>query len=605
MARQCDNNYLNKSAHYSAQAVEIWHNFANVKLGIEKMSLQIGIDLGTTNSLIAQFIDGETRLIPNQFGHTLTPSVVSVTEDGAILVGLPARERLATAPKLTASAFKRFMGTDKVFKLGKQFFRAEELSALVLKSLKEDAERFLGETVEEVVITVPAYFNAIQRQATKNAAEMAGLKVSRLLNEPTAAGLAYNLQDKPDDTNFLIFDLGGGTFDVSILDYFDGVVQVSASAGDNKLGGEDFVLALQQCFLQKCETLSETQKRYIVESSESWQVFENAKRQLSQEKSVTITLTLQETSHTATISEEDFRQAAQNLIARLRQPIERALRDAKLNPSKIDGIILVGGSTRMPIIRKAIARWFQRLPLSAINPDEAIARGAAVQAALIARNTHLEEVVLTDVMPFSLGTTVGIDLANGTRIEDRFSPVIERNMPVPISRAEYFSTAHDNQTAIRFEIRQGESAISSENILLGEMEINIPPRPKGEVSINVRFSYDINGLLEVDLSNEDLNIQLNQVFQQNSQNLSEEEIQASREKLAKLKIHPREQQENIYLIEKAKRLYENYLGEDRSIISEYMTFFEAELNSQDEARIHKARKRFSEFLSRYDGGWLL
>ena len=207
------------------------------------MSVQIGIDLGTTNSLIAQFIDGETRLIPNKLGHELTPSVVSVTEDGSILVGLAARERLATAPQMTASAFKRFMGSDKIFRLGKQQFRAEELSALVLKSLKEDAEHFLGEPVEEVVITVPAYFNAIQRQATKNAAEMAGLKVSRLLNEPTAAGLAYNLQDKPDDTNFLIFDLGGGTFDISILDYFDGVVQVSASAGDNQLGGEDFVQA--------------------------------------------------------------------------------------------------------------------------------------------------------------------------------------------------------------------------------------------------------------------------------------------------------------------------------------------------------------------------
>lgn len=569
------------------------------------MSLQIGIDLGTTNSLIAQFIDGETRLIPNKLGHGLTPSVVSVSEDGSILVGLAARERLATAPHMTASAFKRFMGSDKIFKLGKQQFRAEELSALVLKSLKEDAEHFLGESIEEVVITVPAYFNAIQRQATKNAAEMAGLKVSRLLNEPTAAGLAYNLQDKPDDTNFLIFDLGGGTFDVSILDYFDGVVQVSASAGDNKLGGEDFVQVLQHYFLTQCSTLSNAQKQRIQTSSEYWQVFEHAKRQLSKEKSVKITLTLDEQIHETIISEEDFRQAAQPLIARLRQPIERALRDAKLNPASIDGIILVGGSTRMPIIRKAIAQWFQRLPLSVINPDEAIARGAAVQAALIARNQNLEEVVLTDVMPFSLGTTVGVDMPNGQRVNDRFSPIIERNMPVPISREEHYVTSQDNQTKLHFDIRQGESAISSENILLGEMCVTVPPRPKGEVGITVRFSYDINGLLEVDLTNDELDIQVNQVFQHNSHNLSEAEVQASREKLAKLKIHPRDQQENRYLLEKAKRLYENYLGEDRATISEFLAYFETELESQDEGRIHRARKKMQECLARYDTGWLL
>ena len=569
------------------------------------MSLQIGIDLGTTNSLIAQFIDGETRLIPNKLGHGLTPSVVSVSEDGSILVGLAARERLATAPHMTASAFKRFMGSDKIFKLGKQQFRAEELSALVLKSLKEDAEHFLGEPIEEVVITVPAYFNAIQRQATKNAAEMAGLKVSRLLNEPTAAGLAYNLQDKPDDTNFLIFDLGGGTFDVSILDYFDGVVQVSASAGDNKLGGEDFVQVLQHYFLTQCSTLSNAQKQRIQTSSECWQVFEHAKRQLSKEKSVKIALTLDEQVHEAIISEEDFRQAAQPLIARLRQPIERALRDAKLNPASIDGIILVGGSTRMPIIRKAIAQWFQRLPLSVINPDEAIARGAAVQAALIARNQNLEEVVLTDVMPFSLGTTVGVDMPNGQRVNDRFSPIIERNMPVPISREEHYVTSQDNQTKLHFDIRQGESAISSENILLGEMFVTVPPRPKGEVGITVRFSYDINGLLEVDLTNDELDIQVNQVFQHNSHNLSEAEVQASREKLAKLKIHPRDQQENRYLLEKAKRLYENYLGEDRATISEFLAYFETELESQNEGRIHRARKKMQECLARYDTGWLL
>lgn len=569
------------------------------------MALQIGIDLGTTNSLVAQFIDGETRLIPNRFGHFLTPSVVSLSDDGSVLVGLPARERLATAPTHTVSAFKRFMGTDKCFKLGKQQFRAEELSALLLKQLKEDAETFLGEPVFDVVITVPAYFNAIQRQATKNAAEMAGLNVLRLLNEPTAAGLAYNLQDKPDNTQFLVFDLGGGTFDVSILEYFDGVVQVSASAGDNQLGGEDFVEAVQQAFLQRCSSLTEAERQQLKINHSHWQLFETAKRELSKEKSTEIQVRLDEKVHQATVSEEDFRQAAQPLVSRLRQPLERALRDAKLSPSTIDGIILVGGATRMPIIRKAIVQWFQRIPLSAINPDEAIARGAAIQAALIARNQSVDEVVLTDVMPFSLGIDTSMKLQNGHRVYDRFVPIIERNMPVPISRVERFWTVYDNQEALRFIILQGESAIASENLLLGEMLVKIPSRPAGEVSMDVRFTYDVNGLLEVDLNNAEFSITQNKVFQQNSQNLTEAEIQQALARLAALKIHPREQQENIYLIEKGKRLYEQNLGGDRQIISEYLAYFEQSLESQDENVIRKARKQFSEFLERYDSGWLL
>lgn len=569
------------------------------------MALQIGIDLGTTNSLVAQFINGETRIIPNRFGHFLTPSVVSLNDDGTVLVGLPARERLATSPMNTVSSFKRFMGTDKRFKLGKQFFRAEELSALLLKNLKEDAEAFLGEAICDVVITVPAYFNAIQRQATKNAAEMAGLNVIRLLNEPTAAGLAYNLQEKPDNTQFLVFDLGGGTFDVSVLDYFDGVVQVSASAGDNHLGGEDFVNAVRQAFLQKCLSLSEAEQQRIKMDSSYWQIFENAKRALTQDKSVEINLNLSGKSYQAKISEEDFRQASHSLISRLRQPLERALRDAKLSPSNIDGIILVGGSTRMPIIRKAIAQWFQRLPMSAINPDEAIARGAAVQAALIARNHYVDEVVLTDVMPFSLGTQTSLQLPNGQRVNNRFAPIIERNMPVPISRVEKFVTVEDNQGKLLFTILQGESAIASENLLLGQMEIDVPKRPAGEVVIDVRFTYDINGLLEVDVTNTEHGITCNRVFQQNSQNLSEEDIKQSLARLASLKIHPREQQENIYLLEKGKRLYETYLGEERQMISEYLAYFEQALESQDESVIRKARKQFGEFLMRYDGGWLL
>ena len=516
------------------------------------MTAQIGIDLGTTNSLIAQFINGETRLIPNRLGHFLTPSVVSIGDDGKILIGLAARERLRTAPQSTASAFKRFMGTDKTFKLGNKTFRAEELSALLLRSLKEDAEAFLGEAVDEAVITVPAYFNAIQRQATRNAAQMAGLNVLRLLNEPTAAGLAYGLQEKPDDTRFLIYDLGGGTFDVSVLDYFDGVVQVSASAGDNHLGGEDFVQILRQCFLRQCKELSDAERAKLSDSSELWQALETAKRKLGEEMQAEIAVNVGGRIVSAVIARNEFYEAAKPLLTRLRQPLERALRDARLHPDQIDSIILVGGATRMPLIRQTIAQLFRRIANVSVNPDEAIARGAAVQAALIARDESVDEVVLTDVMPFSLGIETSTDLGNGERAYGIFSP-----------------------------------------------------RPEGEVYIDVRFSYDINGLLDVDVRNSEFDISANQTFRHNSVNLSEEEIQASLKKLAALKIHPRDQHENIYLLEKGKRLYEEHLGDQRQIIGHRIMIFERILESQDHAQIRRAQSEFAEFLSHYDGGWLL
>ena len=563
------------------------------------MTAQIGIDLGTTNSLVAQFINGETRLIPNRLGHTLTPSVVSVADDGTILVGLAARERLRTAPQATASAFKRFMGTDKIFRLNGKKFRAEELSALVLRQLKEDAEADLGEAVRDVVITVPAYFNAIQRQATRNAAQMAGLNALRLLNEPTAAGLAYGLQEKPDDTRFLIYDLGGGTFDVSVLDYFDGVVQVSASAGDNHLGGEDFVQVLRQLFLAKCKELSDEERARLADSSELWQALETAKRRLGEEMQAEVQVNVGNRMASTAITRQEFQEAAKPLMARLRQPLERALRDAKLHPSQIDSIILVGGATRMPVIRNTIAQLFGRIPKASVNPDEAIARGAAVQAALLARDSNVEEVVLTDVMPFSLGVEVSEQLPDGSVTHGIFSPIIERNMPVPVSRVSGYSTMNDRQTAITLRVLQGESVLASENLELGQLEVRVPPRRAGEVNIDVRFSYDANGLLDVDVSNEDLNIKVNQTFRHNSINLSEEEVQAA------LKVHPREQQENIYLLEKGKRLYEEYLGEQRQAIGRAVMQFERTLESQDANAIRHAQKEFGEFLRHFDGGWLL
>ena len=459
--------------------------------------------------------------------------------------------------------------------------------------------------MRDVVITVPAYFNAIQRQATRNAAQMAGLNALRLLNEPTAAGLAYGLQEKPDDTRFLIYDLGGGTFDVSVLDYFDGVVQVSASAGDNHLGGEDFVQVLRQLFLAKCKELSDEERARLADSSELWQALETAKRRLGEEMQAEVQVNIGNRMAAATVTRQEFQEAAKPLMARLRHPLERALRDAKLHPSQIDSIILVGGATRMPVIRNTIAQLFGRIPKASVNPDEAIARGAAVQAALLARDSNVEEVVLTDVMPFSLGVEVSEQLPDGSVTHGIFSPIIERNMPVPVSRVAGYSTMNDQQTAITLRVLQGESVLANENLELGQLEVRVPPRRAGEVNIDVRFSYDANGLLDVDVSNEDLNIKVNQTFRHNSINLSEKEVQAALERLAALKVHPREQQENIYLLEKGKRLYEEYLGEQRQAIGRAVMQFERTLESQDANAIRHAQKEFGEFLRHFDGGWLL
>jgi molecular chaperone HscC len=564
----------------------------------------VGIDLGTTNSLLGVFRDGQPLLVANALGHVLTPSAVSLDDDGMLLVGLPARERLSTRPQQTAVAFKRWMGTDKKLRLGTREFRAEELSALVLKSLKADAEVFLGAPVTEAVITVPAYFNDAQRRATKAAGELAGLRVERLLNEPTAAGLAYGLQERSDHTTFLVVDLGGGTFDVSVLEYFDGVIEVRASAGDTQLGGEDFVEALASVFVQRCPQLSAQEREAVMTRRALWRAAEQAKRELSDAESATLRLVQGQRVHECTITRDDFETASAELLARLRRPIERALMDARLSPGELAEVVLVGGATRMPMVRQAVTRLFQRLPLRTINPDETIARGAAIQAALKARDAALDEVVLTDVMPYSLGVISSTMLGN-TRVVDRFSPIIERNTPVPVSRMQYYSTVDDGQELIRFDIRQGESPLGSENLKLGELEIAVPARPAGQASVQVRFSYDINGLLAVDATEADSGATVSAVIQQLGKQMTPEQVEQALRQLERLKVHPRDQQENAYLIARANRLYEDRLGEERQWVAQALAQFEVALGKQDERTIRQARDEIRRLLDQLDRTFVL
>ncbi len=559
----------------------------------------IGIDLGTTNSLAAVFRDGAPQLVPNALGHVLTPSAISAGDGDAMIVGLAARERLSTHPLRTATAFKRWMGTDHLVQLGDRSFRPEELSALVLRSLKADAETFLGEPVHEAVITVPAYFNQAQRQATKTAGELAGLRVERLLNEPTAAGLAYGLQERSDHSTFLVVDLGGGTFDVSVLEYFDGVVQVRASAGDTRLGGEDFASVLERLFVQRSEL---PPSEAIRRSGALWRVAEQAKRELSDRQEALMRLVHEERVYEATVTRADFEQAAGELVQRLRRPIERALMDARLQAGELGEVVLVGGATRMPIVRQTIARLFQRLPLRTINPDETIARGAAIQAALKSRDAAVDEIVLTDVMPYSLGVIVS-ERINGRQVSDRFSPIIERNNPVPISRVGNYCSVADNQRVLKLDIRQGESPIGSENLHLGLLEIELTPKPAGEADVDVRFTYDANGLLVVDVRETSTGRTVNTVIRQNDA-LDEAQVRDALARLEALKVHPRDEQRNRYLLERAKRLYEERLGDERAAIQHWIGQFELALDTQDRRVVDEAAEQFEKALASLDHGFV-
>jgi len=570
----------------------------------------VGIDLGTTHSLVGVFRNGAPTLIPNALGDLLTPSAVSLDEQGRTLVGLAARERATSHPQFSALAFKRWMGTDKRLTLGDRHFRAEELSALVLKSLKADAEAFLGEPVTEAVITVPAYFNDAQRRATRSAGQLAGLKVERLLNEPTAAGLAYGLQERPEHSSFLVFDLGGGTFDVSVLECFEGVFEVRASAGDTRLGGEDFTLIVAELFAKACPELAGATHSAELEawwSSRSWwRMAETGKRSLGEQDPASLSMIWRGRNLQAEIPRADYDAACTGLLQRLRRPIERALADAQIDPSGLSEVVLVGGATRMPAVRQLAARLFQRLPLRTIDPDLAIAQGAAVQAGLKARDAALDEVVMTDVMPYSLGIAAVNDIA-GRTVNDHFSPIIERNTPVPVSRVEHYRTVSHNQRQMRIDVRQGESPIASENLHLGALEIEVPPAPAGQVRVAVRFSYDANGLLEVDAQADNAQGLVGtprklELSMQGTQ-LSDAELTAARERLASLKHHPRDEQENRWLIERAKRLYEERLGDERRAIQAWLASFELVLDGQDAREIRRARVALREQLESVDHGF--
>jgi molecular chaperone HscC len=558
----------------------------------------VGIDLGTTHSLIAAWRDGAAQLAPNALGEWLTPSVVGLDDEGRVMVGRAARERLQTHPQLTASLFKRYMGSARLTTLGGRQFRPEELSAMVLRSLREDAERHFGEPVEEAVISVPAYFNDAQRKATRIAGELAGLKVERLINEPTAAALAYGLHQRDAASTFLVFDLGGGTFDVSILELFDGVMEVRASAGDNFLGGEDFDTALLQAFVA-AQAGTEAGPIPLGDAQLSGRLRREAERvrkALGQESSVTFSVRQGDIEWRREYRQAELADLYGPLFARLRAPIETALRDARIRASELDEVLLVGGTTRMPMVRKLAAALFGRFPSVQLNPDEAVALGAAVQAGLKSRDAALEEVVLTDVCPYSLGIETAVEY--GGRLESgHYLPIIERNCVVPVSKVKRVVTLHDRQKVVLLKVYQGESRQINENILLGELEIPVPPMPAGEVGIDVRFTYDNNGILEADAQIVQTGERRKLVIANNAGVLDPAEIARRLEALESLKIHPRDEQPNTLLIARLERLYQESRGDLRQHLDAMATHFSRVLETQE---LHEIRTLRTQLCAQLD-----
>jgi molecular chaperone DnaK len=505
----------------------------------------IGIDLGTTNSVVAVMEGKEPKVIANKEGNRLTPSVVAFNDKGETLVGDIARRQAVTNPKRTIYSIKRFMGRrhnevageEKMVpyevvggpedyvkvKAGDQTFTPPEVSAKVLRSLKESAEAYLGHKVNKAVITVPAYFNDAQRQATKDAGQIAGLEVMRIINEPTAAALAYGLEKKAQE-KIVVFDLGGGTFDVSVLEVADGVFRVISTNGDTHLGGDDFDQTLINHVADQFKKEQGIDLRKDTMALQRLQeACEKAKKELSSAQSTDINLPFITADASGpkhlqvTITRAQFEQMCDSLVERCRGPVVQALKDAKLDPKDIDEVVLVGGSTRIPKVQELVKKLFSKEPHKGVNPDEVVALGAAIQGGVLGGD--VQDVLLLDVTPLSLG----IETEGGL-----FTKLVERNTTVPTERKQVFSTAADNQTAVTVSVYQGERPMAKDNRLLGQFNLEgIPPAPRGTPQIEVKFDIDANGILSVsakDLgSNKEQTVKIEQ-----SSGLNEAEIERMR-----------------------------------------------------------------------------
>ena len=548
----------------------------------------IGIDLGTTNSAVAVMEGGQATIIPNAEGNRTTPSVVAFTKDGERLVGETAKRQAIMNPDRTIESIKREMGTDYKVKIDDKVYSPEEISAMILQKLKADAEAYLGEKITEAVITVPAYFTNEQRQATKDAGRIAGLDVKRIVNEPTAAALSYGLEKEADDKKIMVFDLGGGTFDVSILEVADGVIDVLATRGNNRLGGDDFDERLMKYINEEFKKENGVD---LLQDATSAQRLKDAAEKAKKELSTTMTAQINLPFITAVngqpahlnmdISRTKFESLIADLVEQTLVPVREAIKDSGLQTSEIDMVLLVGGSTRVPAVVEAVKKLVGKDPQKDINPDESVALGAAVQGAILAGDVN--DLLLLDVTPLSLGIET---MGNITTV------LIERNTTIPTKKSQIFTTAADNQTAVDIKVLQGERQMSADNTTIGNFQLtDIPAAPRGVPQIEVTFDIDANGIVNV--SAKDLGTGKEQkITITATANLTEDEINqrvkdaeahAEEDKKKKELIEAKNQGESmVYQIEKTLKDLEGKISDDeKSAIESKKEDLKNSLNSDD------------------------
>lgn len=551
----------------------------------------IGIDLGTTNSLGTVFRKGKAELIPNRFGSYLTPSVVSVMEDGTIVTGQLAKDRLITHPECTAASFKKDMGSNKKYTLGNKDFLPEELSSFVLRSILNDAKEYLNEEITEAVISVPAYFHDRQRVATKRAGALAGITVNRIINEPSAAALA-SYYDTNEEQIFLIFDFGGGTLDVSVIECFDTMVEILSVSGDNHLGGDNFHEIMLENFLVehgiKKEQISLTERAVILRQAEL------CKRALTENEEAKMSVILNDKTYQSIYTNERLMNESGTILSKIKKVLTHALKDGDLNIHDINTVVMVGGSSKMPLIQSYIQHLFRQAPMVVSNCDEIIAQGVGLVCGVKERKGAMKDYILTDICPFTLGTNI----YNSADPEHPYmSPIVERNTVLPCSRTKRFYTSHDNQTKIDIEVLQGEHTYAEDNLSLAKMSVRVPKKKQGEEAVDIRFTYDINGILIADITVVSSGQTISKII---SENISDEELSKRVAELEKLKVHPKDISENKIVLGKLMALYEESPAYLREQILEAIRYFEYLLSQQNPRPIRKYRQYLEHFIEQME-----